>query len=210
MTEAAAHIRRLFLDPKDTYSDVEAAEILGMEPLDLKRRIESGEVEGVRTCRCMTVSRKELIAFALNFRPQNAIEKALGDDLAKALPNSSALPQSKSTSHASKSWRCNDSRSATASPSTPSSGSNYSTSSPRSRISWRLRSRASPPLFAGVDRLVALWAGIPPFEEGRVRKLGARSVGAVGACVAIWSPVAANNAHRRRAIAASGDGADRG
>jgi hypothetical protein len=86
MTETAAHIRRLFLDPKDTYSDAEAAEILGLEPLDLKRRIESGEVEGVRTCCGINVPRKELIAFALNFWPQKAIEEALGDDLAKALP----------------------------------------------------------------------------------------------------------------------------
>jgi hypothetical protein len=83
---AAAHIRRLFLDPKDTYSDAEAAEILGMEPLDLKRRIESGELEGGRTCRCMTVSRKELISFALDHWPQETIEEALGDDLAKAIP----------------------------------------------------------------------------------------------------------------------------
>src|SRR3954454_15247761 len=86
MTEAAANIRRLFLEPKDTYSDAEAAEILGIEPLDLKRRMESGEVEGVRTCCGMTISRKELIGFALNFWPQKAIEEALGDDLAKALP----------------------------------------------------------------------------------------------------------------------------
>jgi hypothetical protein len=34
----------------------------------------------------MTISRKELIGFALNFWPQKAIEEALGDDLAKALP----------------------------------------------------------------------------------------------------------------------------
>jgi hypothetical protein len=86
MNVAAAHIRRLFLDPKDTYSDAEAAEILGMEPLDLKRRIESGELEGVRTCRCMTVSRKELISFAMDYWPQETIEEALGDDLAKAIP----------------------------------------------------------------------------------------------------------------------------
>jgi hypothetical protein len=72
-------------DPKDTYSDVEA-EILGIKPLDLNERIESGELEGVRTCCGMTIPRKELIGFALNFWPQNAIEEALCDDLAKALP----------------------------------------------------------------------------------------------------------------------------
>jgi hypothetical protein len=66
MTETAAQIRRLFLEPKDTYSDAEAAEILGMEPPDLKSRMESGEVEGIRNCSGMTVSRKELISFVMD------------------------------------------------------------------------------------------------------------------------------------------------
>jgi hypothetical protein len=86
MTEAAANIRRLFLDLKDTYSDGEAAEILGIKPLELKERMESGEVEGVRTCCGMTVPRKELISFAMDFWPQETIEEALGDDLAKVIP----------------------------------------------------------------------------------------------------------------------------
>jgi hypothetical protein len=86
MTDAAAHIRRLFLDPKDTYSDAEAAEILGMELLDLKRRMESGEIEGIRTCCGMTVSRADLISFAMDFWPQEMIEEALGDDVADAIP----------------------------------------------------------------------------------------------------------------------------
>jgi hypothetical protein len=86
MTEAAANIRRLFLDPKDTYSDTEAAEILVMKPLDLKKRMESGEVEGIRTCCGMKISRKELISFAMDHWPQEAIEEALGDELANAIP----------------------------------------------------------------------------------------------------------------------------
>jgi hypothetical protein len=86
MTEAAEHIRRIFLDPQDTYSDTEAARILGMEPRDLKRLIESGDVEGVRTCCGMTVSRKELISFAMDYWPQQMIEEALGDELAAAIP----------------------------------------------------------------------------------------------------------------------------
>ncbi len=86
MTEAAAHIRRLFLNPKDTYSAAEAAEILGMEPLDLKNLMESGELEGVRTCCGMKLSRKELISFALDHWPQASIEEALGDDLPNAIP----------------------------------------------------------------------------------------------------------------------------
>jgi hypothetical protein len=86
VTETAAHIRHLFLDPKDTYTAPEAAEILGIEPLELKERMESGEVEGVRTCCGMTVPRKELISFAMDFWPQETIEEALGDDLAKGIP----------------------------------------------------------------------------------------------------------------------------
>jgi len=34
----------------------------------------------------MTVSRKELISFAMDYWPQEAIEEALGDDLAKGIP----------------------------------------------------------------------------------------------------------------------------
>jgi DNA-binding Lrp family transcriptional regulator len=86
MPQAAANIRRLFLEPKDNYSDAEAAEILGITPLELKERMESGEVEGVRTCRGMIVSRKELISFAMDYWPQEEIEEALGDDLAKGIP----------------------------------------------------------------------------------------------------------------------------
>jgi len=86
MTQAAAHIRRLFLEPKDTYSDAEAAEILGMELRDLKSLMESGELEGVRNCSGTTVSRKELISFAMDHWPQQTIEEALGDDLAKGIP----------------------------------------------------------------------------------------------------------------------------
>jgi hypothetical protein len=86
MTDAAAHIRRIFLDPKDVYSDADAAEMLGMELLDLNRRMESGEIEGVRTCCGMTVSREEIISFAMDFWPQEMIEEALGDDLADAIP----------------------------------------------------------------------------------------------------------------------------
>ncbi|HEV7427844.1 MAG TPA: hypothetical protein VGQ46_15920 [Thermoanaerobaculia bacterium] len=86
MTETAAHIRHLFLEPKDTYTAAEAAEILGMELSHLTRLMESGELEGVRTCCGMTVSRKELISFAMDYWPQEAIEEALGDDLSKGVP----------------------------------------------------------------------------------------------------------------------------
>jgi len=86
MTETAAHIRHLFLDPKDTYTAAEAADILGVPPLELITLMESGELEGVRTCCGMKVSHKELISFAMDYWPQESIEEALGDDLAKGIP----------------------------------------------------------------------------------------------------------------------------
>jgi len=86
MNVATTNIRRLFLDPKDTYSDAEAAEILGIEPLVLKRLMESGEIEGVRTCCGMTLSRKELISFGMDVWAQEAIEAVLGADVANAIP----------------------------------------------------------------------------------------------------------------------------
>jgi len=86
MTKTVAHIRHLFLDPKDTYTQAEAAEILGMEPLELMNLMESGELEGVRNCCGMTVSRKELVSFAMDYWPQESIEEALGDDLARGIP----------------------------------------------------------------------------------------------------------------------------
>lgn len=75
MTKTVAHIRHLFLDPKDTYPAAEAAEILGMELPGLTTLMESGELEGVRTCCGMKMSRKELISFAMDYWPQEAIEE---------------------------------------------------------------------------------------------------------------------------------------
>jgi hypothetical protein len=138
MTEATAHIRRLFLDPKNTYSDVEAAEILSVEPLDLKRRMESGAIEGVRTCCGMTVSRKR-----------------------KPSPNSSASPTSTYASAASRSSPWNALRNAPTSPSTPSSLASCATLSPPNRISSARTFKASPSRFAGRTR-----SSINDREEG--------------------------------------------
>jgi hypothetical protein len=143
MTEAAAHIRRLFLDPKDTYSADEAAGILGIEPRDLKNLMESGELEGVRTCCGMKLSRKELISFAMDYWPQEAIEEALGDDLAKGIPKLLRLTDLHVRIPASRSSPWNASQNATASPSTPSSPGSCAISSPPNRISLRRRSPTS-------------------------------------------------------------------
>ena len=49
MTDAATHIRRLFLEPKDTYSIRDAAAILCMPQPDVLGWMEVGELEGVDT-----------------------------------------------------------------------------------------------------------------------------------------------------------------
>jgi hypothetical protein len=86
MTEAAAHIRRLFLDPKDTYSPAEAAEIMAMPLEDVRGWMDVGELEGVRTCRGVELSWAELADFGMDFWSQETVEEALGADLAGAIP----------------------------------------------------------------------------------------------------------------------------
>lgn len=86
MTEAAAYIRRLFLEPKETYSVTEAAEILSMPLEDVRGWMEVGELEGVRTCRGVVLSWAELADFGMDFWSQETVEEALGADLAQAIP----------------------------------------------------------------------------------------------------------------------------
>jgi hypothetical protein len=86
MTDAVTHIRRLFLEPKDTYAIPEAAVILGMELDDVRGWMEVGELEGVLTREGLMLSWEELASFGMDFWTQEAIEAALGADLADAIP----------------------------------------------------------------------------------------------------------------------------
>jgi hypothetical protein len=90
MTDAAAHIRRLFLEPKESYSVRDAAEILGMPLPDVLGWMEVGELEGVDTPHGVMLSWGELASFGMDFWPQEALTKAiaaaLGADLADAIP----------------------------------------------------------------------------------------------------------------------------
>jgi hypothetical protein len=86
MTDAATHIRRLFLEPKDTYSIRDAAEILSMPLRDVLGWMEVGELEGVDTPHGLILSWGELASFAMGFWSQESIEEALGADLADAIP----------------------------------------------------------------------------------------------------------------------------
>jgi hypothetical protein len=86
MTDAATHIRRLFLEPKNTYSATEAAEILNMPLRDVRGWMDAGELEAFRTCAGLVLPWEELVSFGMDFWSQETVEGALGVDLAGAIP----------------------------------------------------------------------------------------------------------------------------
>lgn len=86
MIDAATHIRRLFLEPKKTYSVREAADIFGMPLPDIHRWMEVGELEGVDSPRGVRLSWGEVASFGMDLWAQETIESALGADLADAIP----------------------------------------------------------------------------------------------------------------------------
>lgn len=81
-----AQIRRLFLEPKPSYSAPEAATLLGMTARELGGWVEAGELEGEQTTDGLALPWTELVSFAMGFWDQEDIEAALGDDLAVAIP----------------------------------------------------------------------------------------------------------------------------
>jgi len=81
-----ANIRRLFLEPKPSYSAPEAAALLGMTSRDLCGWVEAGELECEQTKDGPVIPWAELVSFAMSFWDQEEIEAALGDDLAAAIP----------------------------------------------------------------------------------------------------------------------------
>ena len=82
----AANIRRLFLEPKPSYSTPEAAALLGMTSRELHGWAEAGELEGDQTKDGLLLPWAELVSFAMGFWDQEEIEAALGDDLSTAIP----------------------------------------------------------------------------------------------------------------------------
>ena len=80
------HIRDLFLHPHPTYSIADAASVLGMDVREVQGWVEVGELEGVETANEVVLPWTEVVSFAMDFWSQEAIEKALGDDLATVIP----------------------------------------------------------------------------------------------------------------------------
>ncbi|HYU25049.1 MAG TPA: hypothetical protein VEO74_07600 [Thermoanaerobaculia bacterium] len=86
MTTAATRIRTLFLHPKPTYTVVEAAALLGMTARDVHEWMDSGELEDVEGDEGLVLPWPELVSFGMDFWSQEAVEEALGTDVAEALP----------------------------------------------------------------------------------------------------------------------------
>jgi hypothetical protein len=80
------HIRDLFLHPHPTYSIAEAASVLGMDWREVRGWVEAGELEGVETDSGIVLPWPEVVSFAMAFWSQEVVEEALGDDLARVIP----------------------------------------------------------------------------------------------------------------------------
>jgi hypothetical protein len=80
------HIRTLFLHPKPTYAIGEAATMLEIDQRDLRRSMESGEVEGLETDDGLVLPWAEVVSFAMELWSQEVVEEALGAALAETLP----------------------------------------------------------------------------------------------------------------------------
>lgn len=79
-------IRYLFLEPKASYSLVEAAKLLAMKPKRLQAWVEAGEIEGINACTGVVLLWEELASFAMEWWSQEAVEEALGRDAANVIP----------------------------------------------------------------------------------------------------------------------------
>ena len=79
-------IRRLFLEPKPSYSLPAAARLFGMSSRELRGWVDSGEIEAVETKRGLMLPWEEVVFFGMDFWSQAVVEEALGADVAAAIP----------------------------------------------------------------------------------------------------------------------------
>jgi len=79
-------IRTLFLHPHPTYPLPHAAALLGMSEQELRGWIEAGEVEAVGTTETAELPWDEVVSFGMEFWSQEVVEEALGEDVARVIP----------------------------------------------------------------------------------------------------------------------------
>jgi hypothetical protein len=82
----AAKIRDLFFHPRPTYPIPDAASLLGIDWREVRAWMESGELEGVDTDEGLVLPWAELVSFGMDFWSQEAVEEALGAELAEGIP----------------------------------------------------------------------------------------------------------------------------
>jgi len=80
-------IRSLFLEPKPLYSLPETAALLGMDAPEVQGWMDVGELEGVDGDDGPGVQWAELVSFGMDLWSQEAVEEALGADLAAVIPD---------------------------------------------------------------------------------------------------------------------------
>lgn len=88
-----ADIRQIFLNHRAHVALLTAAELLGMTLKELKKDIDDGVIVASSTPLGVRIPREEMIAAAMRLFEQTAIEDALGDDAAAALPEAVRLVQ---------------------------------------------------------------------------------------------------------------------
>jgi hypothetical protein len=79
-------IRQLFLHPSPIYAVAEAAALLGVGWRDVRGWLEAGELAAVDGDSGLVVPWAELASFGMERWSQEAVEAALGTELAAALP----------------------------------------------------------------------------------------------------------------------------
>jgi hypothetical protein len=79
-------IRALFLHPRPTYPLPDAANLLGVAEEELRGWIDVGELEAVGTREAVALPWEEVVSFGMDRWPQEAVEEALGEELARAIP----------------------------------------------------------------------------------------------------------------------------
>ena len=80
-------IRTLFLHPRPTYPLPDAAELLGTTARELREWVEAGELEAVETRDGgVVLPWAEVVSFGMDLWSQDAVEEALGVDVAEVIP----------------------------------------------------------------------------------------------------------------------------
>jgi hypothetical protein len=81
-----SNIRTLFLHPRSAYPLPEAAALLGMDEGEVRGWVDVGELAAVEGDGGLAIPWPELVSFGLDVWSQEAVEEALGADVAAVIP----------------------------------------------------------------------------------------------------------------------------